>query len=257
MEPRRRFFRNGFDFSVSGQVDRDGFSDSLMLLDAFIRDGVILKNSKTTTAAVCEIPGCGSVFVKRTNRKGIRFILRYLFRRARSFRAAKAIDRLAGHGIETPEVLAVGEYRTCWILQAGYLLTEFKKDARNAHDILLKAETPEQELERILNATGKLLANIHLQKVLHGDFKLQNIYFLPDGTCGAWDLDGARISTEPLTLKQVLPDLRRLHRSVETVCKRRKFEPAPETVSRKLAQAYTSVYPVFPQDVETALRKES
>lgn len=232
----------GFLFLISESVKEDEFRKALPQLDERIGNGKKLKDSKSTTAAVCELPGCGTVFVKRTNNKGLSFTLRYLFRPARAFRAARAADRLFRAGIETPAVLAVGERRFCRVLLGGYLVNEMKQDVTEAYHVLLNSPDPGKCVAEIMEKAGRLLASIHLQHVIHRDFKLANVYFRKDGSCGVWDLDGARIYPSSVPQSLMMVDLSRLVSSVFSILKLRKdpYEPELRDVCGQLARAYSS-----------------
>ena len=200
------------------------------------------------------------MFAKRTNNKGLKFTLRYLFRPARAFRAARAADRLFRAGIETPAVLAVGERRFCRILLGGYLVNELKRDVTEAYHVLLNAKDPKACVSEIMEKAGRLLASIHLQHVIHRDFKLANVYFRKDGTCGVWDLDGARIYPSSVPQSLMMVDLSRLTASVLSVLKLRgdRYEPDLREICGLLARAYSSCSPslcVTGVAIEAALQK--
>lgn len=254
MNSFRHIARNGFRFLVSGNIRADEFLGCIPQLDQLIRDGKILKDSRTTTAALCEIPGCGLVFVKRTNRKGFRFILRYLFRRARAFRASAMIRILSRNGIETPSLIAVGERRRFLFLQAGYLITECKSEASQVFHVIVHMEDPLRGLEELLPKAALLLARIHKLNIVHGDYKLPNIYLLPDGTCGIWDLDGASAFSSPLSVRRRLIDLKRLVRSAGAVCKRRNIRFDRDHFAELAARSYGTVFPELEHRLASALK---
>ncbi len=199
-------------FLISDSIDPKKFLEALPLLDSFIDGGRIIKHSHTTTASVSDTPfSDGPVFLKRTNNKGFRFTLRYLFRKARAFRAAAAGRRLRESGIITPEVLAAGEYRTRLVLHAGYLITEYCEGSADAASLLHAATR--DEAAGIVRAASSLLSKIHSAGVSHGDFKLQNVYIRGDGSAGVWDLDGARVFSGPAPKLFARRDLERLRES--------------------------------------------
>lgn len=255
-----RVREGGFSFLIAASVRSGEFRNALPRLDSLIDTGNKCKDSRSTTASICDLPGYGTVFVKRTNNKGLRFTLRYLFRPARAFRAARAADRLHRAGIETPAVLAVGEHRRCRVLLGGYLINERKQNVTEAYHVLLNAENPGRCVAEIMEKAGRLLASIHLQHVIHRDFKLANIYFSGDGSCGVWDLDGARIYPSSVPQSLMMVDLARLVASALSVLKLRKerFEPDLRGMCGQLAEAYSSCSPslsVAGVAIEAALQK--
>lgn len=256
MNSSRHISRDGFDFSVSGEVCADEFESCLPQLDQLIRNGKLMKDSRTTTAALCEIPGCGFVFVKRTNRKNFRFVLKYLFRKARAFRAAGIIRILSENGIETPAVIAVGEHRRFSLfLQAGYLITECKKNAPEIYNVIMDMADPEKGFDEYLPKAALLLARIHELNIVHGDYKLPNLYLLPDGSCGTWDMDGAFVSSSSLSIQRRLIDLKRLLRSSEEICKRRDLPFDRERYAGSIIRSYCSLFPELEKSLGSALKR--
>ncbi len=238
--------RNGsWHFYLTGHGDASAFRNAMPGMDRLLLDGKMLKHSKTTTAAVRRIPGCpGIVFLKRTNNKGLRFTFRYLFRRARSFRAARATILLQENGVPTPGLYAFGERRTLGMfLDAGYLLTEAFEDAVDVQTFFVRAEDPETALKRILSEAVPLIARIHGLGMIHRDCKLSNLYFRENGAgpCGVWDLDGARMTHLPLSDRQRLVDLARLAASFITVSGMRTdgFRPELPALCRSILSHYS------------------
>ncbi len=252
----KNFSCGGFNFWVS----REFFSDSVAEFLAGVDENIagskdVKKDSRTSTVVVCGIPGRGDFIVKRQNCKGLSFILRYIFRRARVFKATEFSLLLNANGIDTPEVPVVGEHRRGRILLAGYQIFEYKKSVRMVSQVLAAAKTPETDYKRLLVAAAELIARLHSLKFSHGDCKLQNIYLLEDGSCGVLDLDGGRVYKRPLTVKQALKDLRRLCCSMETCCAACNITLSREETASIVAQAYSSISSLPERDLAEALRR--
>lgn len=234
-----RFHRQGWFFRLSPLLPAEDFARFLETVDASLSRGTTLKDSRTTTAAIRILPPVGPVFLKRTNSKGFRFMLRYLFRRARSFRAAAATNALIRAGIETPAVLAVGEHRTGLLLHAGYIINEALENARSCHGLLARTESPAELLGPLTGKAVALLTELHRRNIVHGDYKLSNIYWTPDGKPGTWDLDGAAILSAP-SRKRMTEDLYRLASSLRQVLN--KYHPAFRITDRELCETVVSGY---------------
>lgn len=225
---------------------------NLAKIDTFFTHGVILKNSRTSTAALAEIGGDGEpVFLKRCNNKGLRFTLRYLFRPARVFRAAKAADLLKKAGVRTPEVLLVGERRNGPILKAGYLVTATAPDIQSADQLLRETSVPELFLESFLKQAAEMTVLLHRNRLEHGDLKLVNFYhtgrWTPQSRFGIWDLDSVRCHTSAVPRTRVERELSRI---VFSICLTSLFNHAfPETLrsckmlSGRLTDLYLSYLP--------------
>lgn len=234
-----RFYRRGWYFQLSPLLPAEDFAQFLETVDSSLSSGTTLKDSRTTTAAIRDLPPVGPVFLKRTNRKGFRFILRYLFRRARSFRAAAATNALIRAGIETPAVLAVGEHRTGLLLHAGYIINEALEDARSCHGLLARTDSPAELLTPLTGKATALLTELHRRNIVHGDYKLSNLYWTPTGKPGTWDLDGAAILAAP-SRRRMTEDLYRLASSIRQVLN--KYHPAFRITDRELCEIIASGY---------------
>ena len=210
-----RLKSDGFFFCVM-PCAKDRFDPrDLAKIDTFFTRGVILKNSRTSTAALAEIAEDGvSVFLKRCNNKGLRFTLRYLFRPARVFRAAQAAELLKAAGVRTPEVLLVGERRSGPILKAGYLVTSTAPDIRSVDQLLRETTVPEIFLESLLAQAAELTALLHRNRIEHGDLKIVNFYHIgrwtPKSQFGIWDLDSVRCYRNAVPRRRVERELSRI-----------------------------------------------
>ncbi len=258
---------DGLFFAVLPGTWSEALEGILPRIDNLLESSFLLKDSPTTTAGLVALdPGGNPVFLKRTNNKGFRFTLRYLFRPARCFRAAIAATRLREIGIDTPEVLAAGERRHCLgILQAGYLVTSSRADIRNASKILVETVDVETAGISFLEAAGRLSARMHAGRMIHGDLKMQNFFYCgnwtPDVQYGLWDLDGARIFSGSPPLPFVLDELARIVSSVQILACQNPYMPEgfpdPFRLGKILMDAYASEKPDLPLPAADALAERS
>lgn len=192
------FRSGGAVFVVAAKYRDPEFLDLLRTFDSVLERSIILKDSPTTTAGLAAFSPDGQpVFLKRTNNKGLRFTLRYLFRPARAFRSARAASDLEELGLTTPAVLAAGERRTGPVLRAGYLVTASSDRVRGMEKIAAEVENPPEMLDSFFSYAASAMAKIHGAGIIHGDLKISNFYC--DGTWspnearyGIWDLDSIR-----------------------------------------------------------------
>ncbi|MDD3119479.1 MAG: lipopolysaccharide kinase InaA family protein [Victivallales bacterium] len=185
----------------------------LFFIDDRLNHGHKIKDSRSTTAAVLELPGMNAVFAKRENNKGVRFTLRYLFRNSRVFRAAAAAARLAELGIATPRVLAVGSRRYGGVLRSGYLITESLNKVLKTEAVCKRLNTDPKFYAQFMSDVSRMVAVMHNHGILHGDLKMSNIYCQdqPDGyQFGLWDLDGVEIRSRAIGMRLRARELGRI-----------------------------------------------
>lgn len=178
-------------------------------LEQLLRSGKILKDSPTTCAALVTLPCGKEVFLKRNNNKSLRFTLRYIFRKARVFRAAQAAIWLEEIGIPTPQVYLAAEYRKFGFLKAGYIATDTIPGICAFSLLLRDSEKPGELLETFFDKAAEFCARLHRNNLEHGDLKLVNFYW--DGTqYGIWDLDSVRRWENGIPQKNVDEELSRI-----------------------------------------------
>lgn len=194
-------------------VPEDCFSEDLLLLlknfETALRDGKILKNSRTTTAALVNHAG-QNLFLKRTNNKNWKFTVRYLLRSARAFRSARAAEKFRQIGIPTPPVVAAGERRSGLILKCGYLITGTEPGISGMSSVIMASADPVAEMSSFLKKAAAMMAKLHQNHVVHGDLKLCNFYRGENGEPGIWDLDSVRIYRNRVPQREIEKELTRL-----------------------------------------------
>lgn len=219
----------------------------LRRIDDCFRRGVLLKDTRSTTAALAAVSHRGTpVFLKRMNNKGLVFTLKYLFRCARVFRAARAAALLEELGIRTPKVLLAGERRRGLILQSGYLATTTAPDIHSVAWLFRETGAPEAVLESFLAYAAESTARLHAGRIEHGDLKAINFYFTgqwgPETGYGIWDLDSVRRYRKAVPAERVDKELARVVFSTHLAAENNPCFPeelrSPEYLSRRLAELY-------------------
>jgi len=141
----------------------------------FDRASRILKDSRSSKAAIADVPGLGSVFVKRHNSKGLRYTLRHLFRQARAFRCWQSAWMLEQLGVPTPLPLAAVAFRKTLILKSSYIITKRIEGLLQAPETVSMLMASEETRNAFLKEAFKHLALMHDCGITHGDLKFSNI----------------------------------------------------------------------------------
>lgn len=237
---------------------RDDLRNALDRIDELIASGRKKKDSKNVQASIVSLNG-HDFFFKRTNNKGVRHTFRYLFRPARSYRAAFAADRIRAAGLPTPRVFAAGERKAGPFLLGSYLITEALDDVVPASAFLSGNPLAAQQPEKILKAAGRLLRGLHADGFYHGDLKFSNLYLRNDGSLGFWDLDSVRIFPAEPPEKWILRDLGRV---LSSYIIELDANPAvsstifnPNELADCLCLAYGAAHSADPDDVLAVARK--
>ena len=198
-----RIQRDDLDFYLPPSARREDVVALLGHLDSALLGADLKKNSRNTNAGIVWADG-GPLFIKRNNNRGLHYSLRYLFRPARSFRAAAAALTLDAAGIPTPQVYGAGERRRGRQLKCAYLVTEALTGTLSLESLLEADPSP-----TLLADAGTLAADLHGAGVYHGDMKFTNLYRLDD-RLGVWDLDGVQLFSGPLPPERVCRELGRI-----------------------------------------------
>lgn len=182
----------------------------------------ILKDSRSSKAAISTIPGIGQVFVKRHNNKSLRYTLRHLLRQARSFRTWQAAWMLEQLGVPTPRPLAAIAFRKAFILTGSYLITEKLDGLLSAGVFVPELHASGAALDSFLSNVLKHLVSMHDNGISHGDLKFSNLGAVktPGGEtafAGFMDLDSLKRSASPLGAKARAMDLARMAASLVAI----------------------------------------
>jgi len=196
-------------FHINPELISNELLESLIFIDEMLGEGHIFKDSRTTTAGILEMKSGARYFAKRENNKGVKFTLKYLFRRSRVYRAAYASSRLEELCIPTPRVLVVGSRRKSCKLLGGYLITETVDNALTSGNMCKMLNDDEKFFHEFLRSVCKYMTVLHNHGIVHGDMKMSNIFCVdsPSGYYfGLWDLDGVIVNNGEATM---------LHRKAE------------------------------------------
>ena len=185
-----RIQRDDLDFYLPPSQRREAVLELLGHIDSALLGADLKKNTRNTNAGIVRAEG-GPLFIKRNNNKGLQYSLRYLFRPARTYRAAAAAPAILAAGVHTPQVYGAGERRRGRYLKCCYLVTEALTGTVSLETLLDADPAP-----ALLAEAGVLAARLHAAGVYHGDMKFTNLYRLDD-RLGVWDLAGVQLFAGP------------------------------------------------------------
>jgi serine/threonine protein kinase len=179
----------------------------------------ILKDSPTTLAAIVPTQIDGrkhSLHLKRLNRRGMEFTVKYLFQRSRAVRLFRRLIDLIERDVPTLQPVAALAERTGPFLQRSYLVTEHLDAVPFFQlwekDIYPSGNDPARR-RKIMSDVAHLAARMHKAGVYHRDLKSSNILIKADGEPVIADLDGARVGAS-VGYRQRVRDLARLSTSL-------------------------------------------
>jgi tRNA A-37 threonylcarbamoyl transferase component Bud32 len=180
--------------------------------DSFLDKGRILKNSRSTRAAIVEIDH-RQYFLKRYNNKGLIYSLKYLFRQSRPFNVWNSSLLIRKLGIPCPEVIAALSHRRFGILTASYLLTESIDGNIQPEDYIRESAVKPDIYVKFQSRMCAYLKKMHDAGIRHGDLKLNNIYCRKDSDgleFGLYDFDGTDAFRKPLSQEMRIKEYARI-----------------------------------------------
>jgi len=215
-------------------------------LDQLLDGGDMAKVSRTTTAGTVTLPSGQKVFIKRANNKGWYFSLKYLFRRARGFRAAAAAAALEQLQIPTPAVLGVGERRQRGILRSGYLINEAVENVLTSVSLCERIFASPEFLDGFAEQVCRYMIVMHDHGIRHGDLKISNVYCHDYGdrcAFGVWDLDGMVIYSHSLSHELRVQEMGRLLSSIFKSARINHLNmPSADAITQSLLAHYNRQY---------------
>ncbi len=215
--------KEGANFAIyNNKYDKELISLCFDNPDQLFKTGTILKDSRTTKAAIIKVQNT-DIFLKRYNNKGLKFTLRYIFRKARSFRAWKAAIILTKLNIPTPLPIIAMQKKNLFILEAGYLFTETLTNLVSLEKFLDIAIKDETIFANFANVIMNYLKILHNNGIEHRDFKMNNIYIQDQAnnkfSFGLWDLDSLKMRKKEVSKEKREKDISRLAKSLTEICK--------------------------------------
>lgn len=207
------YFRSG-NVCALVSADHSELRAYLDSLDRFFDEhAVILKDTRSVTAAKIEVPDSGTFFLKRYNNKGLLYSLRHIFRRPRPLRVKMTSDRLHEAGINTPRITAAAVKRKCGILlDTAYLMTEFVDGIIPLNKLVPMLLDNKALFTEYRDQVVSTLSHLHDNGFRHGDLKINNIYCRRvdnELEVGLLDLDGTSHYNHRLNAKLRSKDISR------------------------------------------------
>lgn len=230
--------------------------------ERFLLDAELLKDSRTTKAGIVKVDA-SSFFVKRSNNKGLRFTLRYLFRMPRAFRAWQAAWFLRRLDVPTPANFAAVSVRSGPILNGAYLITEVLQNVVPTLEFYRMMAEDNSLAEDLVDHAMKYIAPLHNWGIRHRDLKLSNIYVsrspIPNSpspfSYGFWDLDGIQLTNKLLSNDTRSDDLARLPASFKEIGKQLALEINAELIKDKIRDSY-KFYSGFDVNMDVLAERE-
>ena len=159
--------------------------------EKFLDDAEIVKDSRTTKAGIIILGDGRKLFLKRYNTKGLRYALRYMFRKARPFRAWQNSWECEQRGMPVPRPVMAMVVRKAGIIGRSYLAVEHV-DAIPTLEFCSVIMSDPGRKRICVETVCKMFADLHDAGIVHGDAKFSNIFVKRKGfgyTYGLWDLD--------------------------------------------------------------------
>ena len=217
----RKIILGGLRGLIVSAYDTPGWHELFMEPDnLFSMPGArIVKDSPTTRAAVItlEVDGASrALHLKRLNRRGMEFTVKYLFQRSRARRLFRSLVALNERGVPTLRPVAAISERAGPFLRRSFLITE-QIEAKPLFDVWEKdiypSGNPPGRRRKIMRDVARLIARMHTAGVFHRDLKSSNILIAADGGPVIADLDGTRLGSN-VSYRQRVRDLARLSTSL-------------------------------------------
>ena len=217
MKTNRSFLvsRIGSSFiALNKNRDSEALRSCVLDPEALMKDSTVIKDSRTTKAVLATLSDGTKVFIKRYNNKGLKYTLKYMFRKARAFRAWRSAWALEACGVPTPKNFAAVSFRRFGIIKSAYLITEQLENTVSTREFYKTIQSNEQLCVQYIDDIVRMIAILHENGIIHGDLKLSNTYIQKNKeeqyNFGLWDLDGTKFSKEGISIASRRSELARI-----------------------------------------------
>jgi len=183
---------------IRKDFDSEDLRGALKNIDLLFDNAEIFKDSRTTKAGITKIKE-QEIFIKCFNNKGVRYSLKYIFRKPRPFRVWRAAWALEQAKIPTPKPMAViAEFKNFFFPLNAYLIREVVPNiipTLDFFEIILRDASLRKDF---IESASAMFAKMHNSGIYHGDAKCSNIYITEDLNAGiykygVWDLLSCRL----------------------------------------------------------------
>ncbi|MBN1787496.1 MAG: hypothetical protein JW806_03795 [Sedimentisphaerales bacterium] len=110
------------------------------------------------------------------NRSAIDIAKNFL-RPCRAQRALNAAQMLKQHGLDTPDVIAVGIKNIAGVTVKNFLITAYISDSTPLHQ-MLSSQTADRD--KLIAQFGQTVGKMHAENIFHGDLRLGNVLVKKD-----------------------------------------------------------------------------
>ena len=131
----------------------------------------VLQRSRTALMKSGTLNG-NTIYLKRYNFKGIKYGIKYLFRKSRAQKAFEAALMLKGLGVSTPNVLFACEKRRFGFLLESYIATQGIRAIN-----LVKCVQEKAYDDKDIIMLARYIRRIHELGITHNDLKGENLLF--------------------------------------------------------------------------------
>ncbi len=203
----------------------------------------ILKDSRSTTAAICNGPASQQFFVKRYNNRGLIHTLGTFAKTPRPFKAFKAAERLSALNLPCPLHIAAFALRRGGFIRSAFLMTVPLDNLIDTLELHAMVSESGESKREFFNCICRYLKTMHDGGLSHGDLKLSNIYARKDGdrlSYGVWDLDAAECHPASLNSEQRGLELARVAASYVEIGERRGQTYSLEKLCLEILDSYAS-----------------
>lgn len=207
-----------------------------------LNSGILVKDSKGTTAALFTLDSGEKVFIKQYNAYNFKRRFRQLFSTPRPLRVFKATSFLERLGVWVPPLLLASP-----IKRGGFGIKHLV-----VNRALPAPLTVAEHIDFVLDSHNfpkfcaeliALVEKLHASGFKHGDLKMQNILLKRNGNdfeLGVFDFDGSATYSVPVTGKRQAKEYARIITSLVKVAKDHGYELTIDEAKKELLSSATT-----------------